>query len=358
LAVVNVSGAERARTPWDDLTRLLEEGNGAAGLSATERAGEFHYAFTLNAEVLVAAEYSGERSVITLVEVLDRAARGKLPSALGAPPGEHLLYLALGALPVRDGVVLALLQDDTGAARGPLSQRKPPAEQAKAGTTATFGERLTQAVLATKTGAKVRVQAARAGVNRAATRDRSHDVAAVVAATAAEKFADEGARWQLARAYKAPGHIVHLASSREFLLDEEELETIGRTRRSHMFEVMLAALAMDAGTTRHVLRGQPVKIELAELGDLEDKLYNPVPDRPGTHRPAREGMEQDEEALVDSVGLADLIERAKLTEREREVLKLHLGGRSSAEIASELGITASTARVTFHNAQNKIRKIT
>jgi RNA polymerase sigma factor (sigma-70 family) len=356
--MANVSGAERARTPWDDLTRLLEEGNCAAGLSATERAGEFHYAFTLNAEVLVTAEYSGERSVITLVEVLDRAARGKLPSALSAPPGEHLLYLALGALPVRDGVVLGLLQDDTGAARGPLSQVKVPAKQAKAGTTATFGERLTQAVLATKTDAKARVQTARAGVNRAANRDRSDDVAAVVAATAAEKFADEGARWSLVRACKAQGHVVHLASSREFLLDEEELETIGRTRRSHMFEVMLAALAMDAGTTRHQYRGQPVKIEQAELGDLEDKLYNPLPDRPGTHRPAPESMEHDEEALVDSLGLIDLIERAKLTERQREVLKLYLGGRSFAEIASELGITAATARVTLHNAQNRIREIT
>jgi hypothetical protein len=32
---------------------------------------------------------------------------------------------------------------------------------------------------------------------------------------------------------------------------------------------------------------------------------------------------------VDSLGLVDLIERAKLTEREREVLKLYLGGRRS-----------------------------
>jgi DNA-binding NarL/FixJ family response regulator len=45
---------------------------------------------------------------------------------------------------------------------------------------------------------------------------------------------------------------------------------------------------------------------------------------------------------VDSLGLVDLIERAKLTEREREVLKLYLGGRSFAEIASGLGIIAAT----------------
>ncbi len=356
--MVNVSGTQRARTPWDDLTRLLEDGNGAAGLSATERAGEFHYAFTLNAEVLVAAEYSGERSVITLVEVLDRAARGKLPSALGAPPGEHLLYLALGELPVRDGVVLGLLHDDTGAARGPLSQRKVPAGLAKAGTTATLGERLTQAVLATQTDAKGRVQIARAGINRAAARDRSNDVAVVVAATAAEKFASEGARWRLVRGYKAPSRIVCLVASREFLLDEKELETIGRTRRSQMFNVMLAGLAMDAGTTRHQYRGQPVEIKHAELGELEDKVYNPPPERPGTHRPAPESMEENEKALVDSLVLADLIERAKLTEREREVLKLCLDDRDFAEIASELGITASTARVTLLHAQNKIRKIT
>ena len=355
--MVNVSGAERARTPWDDLTRVFEEGHAAAGMSATERAGEFHYTFTLNAEVLVAAKYLGERSVITLVEVLDRAARGKLPSALSAPPGEHLLYLALGALPVRDGVVLALLQDDTGAARGPLSQRKVTAGLAKAGTTAMLGERLTQAVLATQTEAKARVQAARADVNRAATRDRSDDVAAVVAATAAAKFASEGAKWSLVRAYRAQGHVVRLASSREFLLDEDELETIGRTRRSQMFEVMLAALARDAGTTRHQYRGQPVEIEHAELGELEDKVYNPQPERPGTHRPAPESMEQDEEALVNSLALADLIERAKLTEREREVLKLYLDDPSYAKIADALGITAATARVTFHNAKEKIRKI-
>lgn len=313
----------------------IQSGHSAAAFIATETKGEFRYEFPLDADVIVEATYSGEPTVaLTLIEVLDRAARGRVPVSLGGRPGA-LVTVANGRILVTSGEFVARIEDLRAAVAAPLSDWVPPMEQAAEGTTGTFGERLTRWVQATTIeGAKARLEAAK--------RQSDANERQVVASTAAEVFLpDIGLHlldwWIFEANRQGKGHF--LACSPSLALPDEPREEVDRSRgRAALYEAVVRAFEKDAGTERHQHRGERVTFEA-----LGEELENPFPDA----------------GALERVELADLVARAKLTDRQREVLALYYdAGRTDAEIANQFEIAVSTVTNTRSRALEKLRAIT
>lgn len=307
----------------------IQSGHSAAAFIATETKGEFRYEFPLDADVIVEATYSSKPTVaLTLIEVLDRAARGRVPVSLGGRPGA-LVTVANGHILVSSGELVARIEDLRGALAAPLSDWVPPGEQT------TFGERLTRWVQATTIeGAKARLEAAK--------RQSDANERQVVASTAAEVFLPDIRLhlldwWIFEANRQGKGHF--LACSPSLALPDEPREEVDRSRgRAALYEAVVRAFEKDAGTERHQHRGERVTLEA-----LGEELENPFP----------------EAGALERVELADLVARAKLTDRQREVLALYYdAGRTDAEIANQFGIAVSTVTNTRSRALEKLRAIT
>jgi two-component system, NarL family, response regulator DesR len=91
--------------------------------------------------------------------------------------------------------------------------------------------------------------------------------------------------------------------------------------------------ALEVGASGYVLKTRPAR----ELADVVRRI----------HQGARV---IDAELAAEALGEAD-----PLTDREREVLRLTAAGRSTADIASELGLSAGTVRNYLSESIDKLR---
>jgi len=83
--------------PVDYLVAKIDAGHVAASWWAEDGGGQMRYSTTVDAEALIAVNHGNEGSITALVDMLDRASRGKVPTGIGAPQSSHLhALLALG----------------------------------------------------------------------------------------------------------------------------------------------------------------------------------------------------------------------------------------------------------------------
>jgi DNA-binding NarL/FixJ family response regulator len=288
------------------------------------------YNFLLDPQVVVQASYGREApSTMTLVEVLDSAARGRLPRDLAACRGS-MLTVALSCVKTQKGLLIGYLSDAEGMVPAPLSNWVLPTEMLVEGTTGTVGERLTRALQATKIGqAKDRLAKAKR-ISGAKERE-------IVASATAQILLSEERRpslrsWWIVEVNKRAEARFLVTSPGLADIDAEE-PSPDRTRR-RIFNAITRAFELDAGTERHEFQGEPVTFEsFPEVESASPSAGSP-----------------------ESFVLSDLIEHANLTDREGEILSLYLAEQTDAQIASQLGIAASTVRNTRSRVLEKIKK--
>jgi RNA polymerase sigma factor (sigma-70 family) len=311
------------------LRSLIEAGHAAAACVVTERDGSPHFDLPLDAGVFVEATYSGKpTTTLTLIEVLDRATRDRVPVALAARPGSYWT-IACARLPTRNGFVVAAVDDLRPVLEAPFWTWERPREITTKATAGPFGDRLTRAVQQTTIeGAKARLEE---GKRRIGAKERD-----IVASARAELFLSKDwpplLTWYIVETTKE-GNSRYLASSPDLGLVEPPARW-----QQRQFQAVLRAFEMDAGTGRHQSRGEHLTFETL------------------VEEPADRSAETD--TLLETLELNDLVARAKLTDRQREVLALYYrAGRTDAEIASQLGIAVSTVTNTRSRALEKLRTI-
>jgi len=300
----------------------------------TEERGRWRFDFPVDADVIVEATYADQPPTpLTLFDVVDRAARGRLPMALCARRGSSFWTMAFAHLPGRSGrQVEARLSDLSELVLAPYWPVERPPEIATKKTTGPFGDRLVRDIQQTTIGgAKARLEAAK---RRSGAPE--HDL---VASARAELLNSDDwpplLEWMVAEKAAEGNMRCVLASSPRLWTGNPPARW-----RARQFDALLRAYEEDAGMERRQSHGEPVTFE-------------PL-DQAGEHADPSAGTD----ALIEKLYLADLVARANLTDRQREIWNLHFRDeRTDPEIASQLGIAISTVTNTRSQVLEKLRAI-
>ena len=294
--------------------------------------GAFGRTFTGREIVKTRVRFSGPHGehieeVLPLFGIGDLVAEGVEIHELGAPLSDFIFWQAIAGHETTDGrLLIARVRDYRGQTAALLSTARRRNGRA-------FGEHVTQLLLRSSVqGRRGRVRAAAERIGEDPRRP-GLDLRAIAAGALTEYYAKkatvDGAHpvveWSVVELDLASGNVMTLSSSKP---------GGERSRWGHLNQFLVKALEDETfGREIHSPRG---KYEF-------DQLLDDVSDRGSAEAFAK--LEIDE-----------LIGRAPLTERERDVFLLYRLGFPFADIGERLGISEATARATKHHALQKLRE--